>query len=364
MTTTLKHTPLFAAHVALGGRIVPFAGWEMPLQFQGILAESRAVRARCGLFDVSHMGRIVVEGPGAGPLLDWAHSNDIAGMAVGRARYGLLCNPEGGVIDDGIVYRLGEQRYLLVANAANMERVLSWVRRWRQERSPDAEITDVTLEQAMIAFQGPEAVGIMERLSSFDSSRVRPFWCMEADIQGRHALVGRTGYTGEDGVEVILPSEHAPWLWSLLQEQGATPCGLGARDVLRLEAALLLHGQDMDATTNPVEAGLERFVKADKEFCGGDAIRRAQKHGVSRKLVGFQTDGRGAVPRHGYAILDGGSAIGKVTSGGFSPTLDRNIGLGYVSPRHATPGARFQVDVRGRPTEAVAVPLPFYSRKR
>ena len=361
---TLKRTPLYEGHTALGGRMVPFAGWEMPLQFAGILAESRAVRSHCGLFDISHMGRIIVEGPQAGALLDWVHTADISAMPVGRAHYGLLCNQDGGIIDDGIVYRLDEERHMLVANAANTETVLQWLHRWRDERFSTAHIRDVTAQQSMIAFQGPAALSIMDRLSSFDPALVRPFRCIQSHIQRRDALLARTGYTGEDGVEIILPAEEAHWLWELLREQGAVPCGLGARDVLRLEAGLLLHGNDMDTDTNPVEAGLLRFVKLDKEsFCGCDAIRQAFEEGVRRKLTGFQMVEPG-IPRHGFAIKDGATAIGQVTSGGYSPTLDRPIGLGYVAVQYASPGMRFQIDVRGRSVEAEAVSLPFYSRRR
>ena len=365
MAQSMKRTPLYETHLSLGGRMVPFAGWDMPVQYESILAEARAVRSQCGIFDVSHMGRLTIEEADAGPLLDWVHSNDVAGLPVGRARYGLLCNEEGGIIDDGIVYRLGEERYLLVANASNKEEIHRWLVRWQRERYPRAQIQDITAQQAMIAFQGPQAVEIMQRLSSsFDPQQVRPFRCIEGEVQGRQALIARTGYTGEDGVEVILPAEDAPWLWNLLQENGATPCGLGARDVLRLEAALLLHGNDMDTKVNPIEAGLERFVKADKEFCGGTVIREALERGVQRKLVGFQSTQKGSIPRTHCIIADSGSPIGEVTSGGYSPTLDRNIGLGYVAVRYASLWTRLQIDIRGRSIETEAVPLPFYSRKR
>ena len=366
MTSALRRTPLYAAHAGLGARIVPFAGWEMPVQYQGILAEARAVRAHAGLFDVSHLGRIAVEGPSARALLNWVHTADIGPeMPVGRARYGLLCNEEGGIIDDGIAYRLGEQRFLLVANAANTPEVLAWLEHWRDQRFPRASAVDKTERTAMLALQGPGASGIMASLYTFDMTEVRPFRCMEATLQGRNVLIARTGYTGEDGVELMPLAADAAWLWDQLVQDGAVPCGLGARDILRFEAALPLHGNDISPATNPIEAGLERFVDWDKEgFCGAEALKRIRADGASRRLVGFQALARGALPRAHSSIRADGETVGEVTSGGYSPTLDRNIGLGYVPARLSSPGLRLSVDVRGRAIEVETVPLPFYSRPR
>lgn len=361
----LDRTVLHDAHTALGGRMVPFAGYEMPVQYEGILAEARAVRRAAGVFDVSHMGRFWVEGRDARALLDWAHTADIGpAMPIGRARYGLLCNEAGGVIDDAIVYRLEEERFMIVANAANATRVFAWLERWRGERFPGAALTDGTRETAMIALQGPDAVRMASELAAFDVSAVRPFRVVETDVLGARALVARTGYTGEDGVEIMPPSAAAPDVWRALVEMGAAPCGLGARDTLRLEAGLLLHGADMDESVNPVEAGLERFVHFDGDFCGAEAVRAAAETGPGRRLIGFRTGGRGAVPRAHAGILSGGAVIGQVTSGGYSPSLDTNIGLGYVPGSLAAPGTTLQLDVRGRPVAATAVPLPFYSKPR
>ena len=365
MTTILRRTPLYEAHVRLGGRMVPFAGWEMPVQYQGILAEVRAVRTTAGIFDVSHMGRIAVEGPDAIALLAWVHTGDVGEqMAVGRARYGLLCNEQGGIIDDGIVYRLGQERFLLVANASNTAQVLAWLTHWRDARFPTATVEDQTDLTAMIALQGPGALAAIARISDFDPSAVRPYRCARAFIQGRSLLVARTGYTGEDGVEVMPSAEDAAWLWGLLMEQGAAPCGLGARDVLRLEAALPLHGADIGPATNPIEAGLERFVVSGHSFCGADAVRQAQASGPTRRLVGFECAGEGPIPRHGSTLVADGQVVGEVTSGGYSPTLDRTIGLGYVPVRLASPGTRLHVDIRGKLAEAAVVSLPFYSRRK
>ena len=366
MTTQPRRTPLHEAHVRLGARMVPFAGWEMPVQYQSVLAETRAVRTGSGIFDISHMGRIMVEGPDAAPLLEWTHTAKVDGMSTGRARYGLLCNEDGGIIDDGIVYRLGQEQYLLVANAANTGQVLAWLRRWGEERFGDASIRDDTDATAMVAFQGPSAVETLVRLSEgYDPAELRPFRHVEATVQGHEALIARTGYTGEDGVELMLPAGEAPWLWGLLLEQGAVSCGLGARDILRLEAGLLLHGADMDGAINPVEAGLERFVGKEDGFCGAAAIREARASGGEKwRLVGFKTLARGAVPRSGSPLLAAAKVVGHVTSGAYSPTLDTNIGLGYVPVQLASAGARLQADVRGKLNNVVVVPLPFYSRPR
>ena len=347
--------------------MVPFAGWEMPVQYpQGILAEARAVRSKSGIFDVSHMGRIFVEGADAQALLDWVHTGDIGpAMPLRRARYGLLCNEDGGIIDDGIIYHLSEQRYLLVANASNTPEVLTWVTRWRDERFPNVTLDNATDRIAMIAFQGPEATAVMAELSDFDPVATRHFRIVEATIQGKPALVARTGYTGEDGVEVMPASEDAVWLWQLLMEHGAMPAGLGARDVLRMEAALPLHGNDISPKANPIEAGLERFVALDKgDFCGAEALRGIQASGPARRLVGFQTVEKGALPRAHSGIVVDGKLAGEVSSGGYSPTLDRNIGLGYVPAQSVSPGSRIQVDVRGNLIDAEVVRTPFYSRPR
>ena len=358
---TLKRTPLFDTHVALGGRMVPFAGWEMPIQYAGILEEARAVRSGCGIFDVSHMGRVRIEGPEAAVFLDSILSADIKGLRIGRARYNLICNEQGGIIDDSLVYRLGEERYLLVPNASNTTAVLDWLHRWATE-GLGLRIQETTADYCMVAVQGPQAMTIMDRLCHLPASSLRPFASAETQVDGKEALISRTGYTGEDGFEVILPKANAPGLWKVLMEGGAKPAGLGARDVLRLEAGLLLHGNDMSIEINPYEAGLGRFVVADKDgYVAGDVLRRVKEEGTSNRLVGFKLMERG-IPRHGYAIVDGGKSIGEVSSGGHSPTLDRGIGLGYVPPSYSSPGSRLQIDIRGKAVDAEVVTLPFYSR--
>ena len=359
----MNRTPLYDTHVSLKGRMVPFAGWEMPLQFQGILAEARAVRSVSGLFDVSHMGRIWIKGPQAAGLLDWVVTANVPALSLNRARYTLVCTEEGGILDDGIVYRLDQEEYLLICNAANREAVWRWLVLWRDDRFPGTELDDRTTEVSMIAFQGPPTPEVMERLAPGLVEKLRPFQSAATQVAGIPALVGRTGYTGEDGFEVMPAAADAPDLWRLLQETGAAPCGLGARDVLRLEAGLLLHGTDMDSQSNPFEAGLDRFVYMDKESVCSAALRQMVEQGVQKKLTGFMMVGRG-VARHGYPIVRDGVTVGEVTSGSYSPTLDRYIGLGYVSVELADPGSRFAVDVRGKLVEAESVALPFYSRRR
>ena len=361
--TDLRHTALYDTHLSLGGRIVPFGGWAMPIQYTSILQEARAVRTNAGLFDVSHMGRLDISGSGAASLLNRALSVNAAALRIGRARYNVICNSSGGIIDDCIVYRRGDERFLLIPNAANTAAVVGWLARLNTQPD-DVSIRNITADTAMIAHQGPQAAAMLSGAVSRDLASVRPFAAVETRIDGVDALLARTGYTGEDGFEIILPTEEAARIWRLLMDKGAAACGLGARDVLRLEAGLLLHGNDMDDQTNPYEAGLDRFVDPDREgYAARDTLLKARDEGVARTLVGFVMMGRG-IPRHGYAISDGERNIGIVTSGGPSPTLDSAIGLGYVPACRSAIGSTLKIDIRGRLVEAQVVRLPFYSRRR
>lgn len=363
MAQTLKRTALYDTHVALGGRMVPFAGWEMPLQFEGILAESRAVRATAGLFDVSHMGRIWLRGSQAGALLDWIVTADVTSVGLGRGRYTLICNEQAGIIDDCIFYHLSDEEFLLVANAGNFDDVWNWVNRWRDEKFTSVILENKTLEVGMIALQGPLAATFLDKIMLVGSDQIRPFRCRNVSIGGVESLVARTGYTGEDGFEIMPDTVNEVQVWRALVEAGAVPCGLGSRDVLRLEAGLLLHGSDMDVARNPFEAGLNRFVELDSDSVSTPALRRLNSEGVGQKLAGFKMLGRG-IARHGHTIFHFGKEVGEVTSGGYSPTLDMAIGLGYVSEKLAVPGCQFTVDVRGKAIDAEVVDLPFYSRRR
>ena len=360
--TNLRQTPLHEKHLALGAKMAPFGGWDMPIQYEGILAETRAVRSGAGMFDVSHMGRVEITGPGAAAFLNRVLSSDVPKLRIGRARYGVICNPQGGIIDDTIVYRLDEERYLLVPNAGNADEVIEWLRKWTPDDGATMDI--VTDKLAMIAVQGPSAVAILDAMTPYELSQVRPFRIVEAPLLGTNALLARTGYTGEDGFEVMLPSGSAVALWEALTEASVTPCGLGSRDVLRLEAGLPLHGNDIDDTTNPYEAGLGRFVDPDRDgYVAGDALHRIRDAGPERSLIGFVMRGRG-IARQGHPIMDGADQIGVVTSGSVSPTLDMNIGMGYVPTGFSDTGTRLQIDVRGRLIEAEVAPLPFYSRRK
>ena len=367
----LLRTPLNAEHHAAGGRMVPFGGWEMPLQYTSILAEARAVRSAVGIFDVSHMARLHVRGEDATAFLDRVLTARVAALRPGRARYTFLLNEEGGIIDDGVVARLddgsgAEDHLLLVCNAATRSTVLAWLDRWSGQ-FPRQELHDATTETAMVAVQGPQAAALLDSLAQGKPSAMRPFACvpMRLDLSADasvSALVSRTGYTGEDGFEVVVPAADAPALWRRLVEEGAVACGLGSRDTLRLEAALMLSGTDVGPSTTPLEAAQDRFVNLEKEgFLGREALLRMQAQGVRRRMVGFDVLAQG-IPRNGYALTKNGVPVGEVTSGGYSPTLDRPIGLGYVATEHSTPGTDLTVDLRGRAAPARVVKLPFYRR--
>ena len=361
MAEQLNRTPLHGTHTSLDARMVPFAGWDMPVQYTGILAESRAVRSNAGLFDVSHMGRLDISGPDAPAFLDWIVTHNAANLRQGRARYALICNEEGGIIDDTVYYRVGEDSYLLVCNASNRQHVVPWIHRWIAEKFPRVSVEDRTEATAMIAFQGPATPALLDAAGDIDTSRMRFFSYAEGNVASRPAFVGRTGYTGEDGFELIVEAGDASHVWQTLMDAGATPCGLGARDVLRLEAGLSLHGNDIDTTTTPLEAGLDRFVRLDKEFVGADVLRRQNEEGPPKRLVGLNVQGR-SLARHGYPILHQGTQVGTVTSGTQSPTLDRVVAMGYVLSELAGAGSALQIDIRGRVAEAEVVPVPFYTR--
>jgi len=371
----LLHTALHSVHLAASARMVPFAGWEMPVQYVGVLAESRAVRSAVGAFDVSHMGRLRIEGDGAGRFLEQMLTFSVLTLNAGRARYGFLLTEDGGILDDTVVYRQADEddptaRYLLICNAANRNAVTGWLHQ-HMDSYPGVTLTDFTPESVMIAVQGPKAAALVDGLCSGEEtpSSLRPFGSMTQAVKlhGRPSVttvfIGRTGYTGEDGFELIADADHGPALWAAVKA-GATPCGLGARDVLRLEAGLRLHGSDMDTSTSPLEAGLERFVNMKKDaFIGREALVAQSVHGPSRRLVGFRLLEAG-IPRHGYPLLKNTEQIGEVTSGTYSPSLDTGMGMGYVAVEHSTPGIRIHVDLRGRAVEAEIVALPFYHRPK
>ena len=367
MDSANLRTSLYDTHVAAGARMVPFGGWDMPVQYPaGILAEVRAVRTGAGIFDVSHMGRAYISGPSATEFLDWALTGSASTLAVGRARYCMICNARGGVIDDTIFYRLGEDRYLLIPNAGNRHRVLDWFGLVIGQRfgfSGGITIDDQTMQTSLLACQGPDALGMAAELCENGLAGLRPFAWTETRMCGASVLVGRTGYTGEDGVEVLAPAAAAPAIWQALTGAGAVPCGLGARDVLRTEAGLPLHGHELDESTTPVEARLERFIDYDKDFIGRDALVQQRDNGTRFTLVGLQLPGRSA-PRATYALSVLGVPAGQVTSGCYSPTLDTSLGMGYVFPEYSRPGTVLEMDKRGLIEEITVTALPHYRRPR
>jgi aminomethyltransferase len=366
MTDTLRQTPLFAEHAARGARFVPYAGWRMPVQFRGVSEEHHAVRRAVGLFDVSHMGRLVFEGPRAVEVVDGAISNDFSRLEPGRALYTCCCNERGGILDDLIVYRLARERVLVVCNAANHVKIAGHLAALAKGR---ADFDDQSERTGLIAVQGPRALELLGALGCELSlpAELPPFAVRETRVMGLYVTLARTGYTGEDGVEIVVPSSDAAALWRALlsegQPFGVEPVGLAARDTLRLEARLSLYGNELDETTNPFEAGLGWSVKLSAgDFIGKAALERIKAEPLSRQLVGFEMVGRG-IARHGYPILDpGGSSIGTCTSGAPSPTLGKNIGLGYVPPSHSAIGTLLSIDCRGRRIEARVVKTPFYRR--
>ncbi len=364
-----KRTPLYPVHVALGARMIEFGGWMMPLQYSGIIEEHRAVRSRAGIFDLSHMGEIEIIGRNALDLVQLMTTNDASKLEVGQAQYSLMCKPDGGIVDDLLVYRLHD-RFSLVVNAANASKDFAWIRYHADGRPGwDVEVHDRTDEIALIAIQGPRSPQILQPLVSFPLEGLGYYRSKLSSVDGHESvLVSRTGYTGEDGFELFLPAERALALWDTLMEAGRplgiVPVGLGARDTLRLEACMALYGNDIDETTNPLEAGLGRWVKFDKgDFLGKDALIVAKEAGLKRRLVAFRMIDPG-VPRHGYEIWSSGHKVGYVTSGSYSPTLNANIGLGYVPVDLAEPGTKIEISIRERLALAEVVPMPFYRRPR
>ena len=346
---TLLRTPLYDRHRALGARLVPFAGWEMPVQYEGVIPEHRAVRLDAGVFDVSHMGEIEVEGPKAEELLQSLLSNDLDRVEVGGAQYTLLTNEQGGIVDDLIVYRIEPGRFLLVVNAANKDLDFEWLKE-REIRGTD--VRDVSDQYGLLAVQGPRS---LERLGLDEAPA---FTFEEGAFEGTPVMVNRTGYTGEKGVELLVMSEDAEALWDAVLARGVTPCGLGARDTLRLEVCYPLHGNDIGPETDAISAGLGWVCALDKEFTGAEELRRIKAEGPRRKLVPFVMSDPG-IPRQGMAIEEGG----EVTSGSHSPMLDRGIGMGYVEVAHTEPGSTLTIDVRGRGRRAEVVRKPIYHRE-
>jgi glycine cleavage system T protein (aminomethyltransferase) len=357
-TAALRRTPLYEAHAQAGAKLVPFAGWEMPVSYEGVRGEHIAVRTGCGVFDVSHMGEIRTAGPQAESLLQRLLSNDVSKLEVGGAQYSVLCRQDGGILDDLFTYRLADDEYLTVTNAAGHERDLEWFLAHAVEF--DAEVSDALDDYAMLAVQGPQARAIISGLAS---SELPPrMHTATVGFGVADGLVCGTGYTGEDGVEILVDPGVALDFWDRLIDAGVTPSGLGARDTLRLEVCFHLYGNDMDERRNPIEAGLGWCCKEDTEFIGADAVAAARAGGTEERLAPFVLTGPG-IPRQDNRVLRGGEPVGTVTSGTFSPCLEQGIGMAYVRADLAEPGTEIDIDVRGRSRPARIESKPLYDPK-
>jgi aminomethyltransferase len=364
MTTeapTMRRTPLYDKHAELGAKMVAFAGYEMPIQYEGIVAEHRAVRNNAGLFDLSHMGEFFFKGRGAGATLDRLVSSDIAGLAVGQARYGLLTNERGTIVDDVIVYRIADGEYMMVVNAANIAKDRAHVLALLNE---DVALDDRSYATALVAIQGPRAADILAAQTDADVRSLPSFGVTHGRVARARATLARTGYTGEDGFEVFVANADAARVWDALlaagRDNGIKPIGLGARDTLRLEARFSLYGNDIDETTDPIEAGLGWTCKLDKEFTGRDVIAAKKAEGPKRKIAGLVVEG--GVARHGHEVTENGAVVGHVTSGTYGPTVEKNIALAYVPTPLSKVGTALGVRIRGKDVPATVVKTPFYRR--
>ena len=360
MNTPLKRTPLYDAHLKAGARMVPFGGWEMPVQYAGIVEEHRTVRSSVGLFDVSHMGEFEVDGPQALAALQSLTTNDVSVLDIGQVQYSALCYPDGGIVDDLTVYRVGDERYMITVNAGNIDKDWEWV----TTHAAGARWRNVSAETALIAVQGPKAEALVGELTERDVTAIGYYRFAHGAVGGVHTLISRTGYTGEDGFELYVAAGDAARLWSALldagRRHGVAPVGLGARDSLRLEMGYALYGNEIDDTITPLEAGLGWIVKPAKGgFIGRDAIEKVRAAGVTRRLVGLEMAER-AVARHGYPVVHGGGPIGTVTSGSYGPSVDRYIAMAYLAVAQAAVGTEVGVEIRGQAKPARVVKTPFH----
>ena len=358
----MKNTALSATHEALGAKMVPFAGYNMPVQYEGINIEHETVRNAVGVFDVSHMGEFLISGPHALELIQKVTSNDASKLTIGKAQYSCLPNETGGIIDDLIVYRIKEEAYLLVVNASNIEKDWNWI---QSQNTIGAEMRDLSEDYSLLAIQGPKAVEAMQSLSSHDLSAIKFYNFVIGDFAGiENVIISATGYTGSGGFEIYCKNSEVKQIWNKVLEAGADfgikPVGLAARDTLRLEMGYCLYGNDIDDTTSPFEAGLGWITKFTKDFTNSEALEDEKRKGLERKLIAFELDERG-IPRQGYDIVDGnGKTIGNVTSGTMSPSLGKGIGLGYVPKVFSEVGSKISIQIRKKAIPATVVKLPFY----
>jgi aminomethyltransferase len=354
-------TPLYEAHLALGARMVDFAGWDMPVQYTSIAQEHQAVRSAAGIFDISHMGRFSFSGPGTIPLIQRIYTNNAATLKEGQVRYGLVCKETGGILDDVLVYGFAQAPGMVV-NASNREKIFQWI--VDHQGTLPVTVRDATFDTCMIAVQGPRALEIIRGLTPADAAGLPYYFATHTTYEGQPCLLSRTGYTGEDGVEFIVAKDQGPGLWTKLQSGGAIPCGLGARDTLRLEAAMPLYGHELTEEIDPLQAGLGWAVKLDKgDFIGREAMLKGKENSNRPLRVGLEIEGK-RIAREQAAVLASGQKIGVVTSGTFAPTLEKVIAMAYVAPGFAAVGTVCEVDIRGKSSPAKVVRLPFYDRKR
>lgn len=356
---SMKRTALYPEHVRLGAKIAEFAGWEMPIQYTSVIAECKSVRESAGMFDVSHMGRLTFRGDRALEFLEWITANDVSKLTNGGSQYSLLCYENGTCVDDIIVYRINENLFRMVVNAANHDKDLEWI---KSHNTYEVAIEDETMQTAMMAVQGPEACEITQSLSKDNVLAIERFHSSECIVAGVNSFIARTGYTGEDGFELFVPSGESVKVWQAFLEKKVVPCGLAARDVLRVEAGLPLYGHELSDQISPIEAGLGWVVSKTKKFIGSDAIDRIRKEGPKRKLVGILMDGR-MVPREGYLVVCNGKEVGKMSSGVYSPTFERGIGFAFVSSNYAEEGLRCEVLIRDKGFPATVVSKRFLKKK-
>ncbi|MED4070529.1 glycine cleavage system aminomethyltransferase GcvT [Priestia endophytica] len=362
----MKKTPLYDIHSKLGAKMIDFGGWSMPVQFSSIKEEHIAVRTKCGLFDVSHMGEFKVEGKGSLDYLQKLMTNDVSALSPGKAQYTAMCYEDGGIVDDLLVYQLSLNSYFVVVNASNIEKDFDWM---KAHLTPDVTLTNVSEEIALIALQGPSSEEVLSKLTSHDLSKISFFnFQNSVSVNGVEVLISRTGYTGEDGFEIYCQKEHASFLWETIlragRDEGLLPCGLGARDTLRFEAALPLYGQELSHDINPYEAGIGFAVKLNKSsFIGKEVLVKQKETGVKRKLVGLEMIERG-IPRYGYRVFVDGKEVGKVTTGTQSPTLKKNIGLALINEEYTSLASEVFVEIRNKFVKASIIKTPFYKRKK
>lgn len=360
----LKHTPLYAEHAVAKAKLIDFGGWEMPVQYAGVIEEHNTVRTKAGLFDVSHMGEVDVHGEDALSFINHLITNDVNRISDGQILYSPMCYPNGGIVDDLLVYRYNSGHFYLVVNASNTEKDFAWMQ--EQAQGFQVVLENVSEKTAQLALQGPLAEVILQKLSDTDLSQIKYYWFKHGNIDGVPCLISRTGYTGEDGFEFYFAPQYAAQLWRKIfeagEQEGVQPIGLGARDTLRFEARLPLYGNELGPEISPLEAGLGIFVKLDKaDFTGKAALIKQKEEGLKRRLVGLEMVERG-IARSYYSIAKNGEEVGFVTSGSFSPTLNKNIALGLVRSELATLGVEMDVMIRNKPVKAVVIPTPFYKR--